>query len=145
MKSLIISKDSLITVNDIEIAQIIYLILNNEKISNIITSMRTKGALILGSFDKDSMPVLTKLTEILSKHDLIPMIFYFKAPKAHRFMETVKTMVLLSRFVIVDLSKRSGQLYEIANLVKDVKVPYTTVAREGAMVSGMLEDLHDYY
>ena len=145
MKNLIMSKYPLITVDDIEIAQFIYLILNNEKISKIITSMRTKGVLILGSFDDKSMPVLNKLTEILSKYDLVPMIFYFKAPKEHRFMETVRTMALLSKFVIVDLSKRSGQLYEIAKLVDNIKVPYATIAVEGTKVSGMLEDLHDYY
>lgn len=145
MKGLVINKDPLITVDDIEIAQFIHLILNNKKISNIITSMRTKCVLILGSFDDDSMPVLNKLTEILPEYNLVPIIFYFKAPKEHSLMETVRTMALLSKFVIVDLSKRSGQLYEIANLVNNIKVPYVTIAVEGTKVSGILEDLHDYY
>lgn len=145
MKNLVISENPLITVDDIEIAQFIHLILNNKKISNIITSMRTKCVLILGSFDDDSMPILNKLTEILPEYNLVPIIFYFKAPKEHSLMETVRTMALLSKFVIVDLSKRSGQLYEIANLVNNIKVPYVTIAVEGTKVSGILEDLHDYY
>ncbi len=145
MKNLIISKDPLITVDDIEIAQFIYMISNNKKIRNIIDSMRTKGVLILGSFDDKTKPILNKLTEILSENNLIPMIFYFKKPKNLTLMDTVKTMALLSRFVIIDLSVRSGQLYEVGKLVDNIKVPYATIAFEGTKVSAMLSELNNFY
>jgi len=146
-KDLIISKDNepKITLDNIEMAQFIYLILNNEKISNLITTMRTKTVLILGSFDNKSKLVLDKIKEILPKHNLIPIVFDFKPPMEHRFMETVKTLALLSNFVIVDLSQRSGQYYEISQLVNNIRVPFVTIAVSGTKVSGMLEDLNDYY
>lgn len=144
-KNLIISENHSITVDDIEIAQFIYLILNNKKISHLITTMRTKTALILGSFDNESKPILDLLKEELPKHNLIPIVFDFNPPLEQRFMETVKTLALLSKFVIVDLSQRSGQYYEIAKLVDNVRVPFATIAVEGTKISGMLEDLNDYY
>lgn len=145
MKNLIINKKPLITVDNIEIAQFIHMISNNKKIRNVIDTMRTKGVLILGSFDDKTKPVLNKLTDILKENDLVPMVFYFEGSKKLSLMDTVKTMALLSRFVIVDLSVKSGQYFEIAKLADNVKVPYATIAFEGTETSGMLLDLNHYY
>jgi len=144
-KNLIINENHSITVDDIETAQFIYLILNNKKISQLITTMRTKTVLILGSFDDKSKPMINLLKMELPKYNLIPIVFDFNPTPEQRFMETVKTLALLSKFVIVDLSQRSGQYYEIAKLVDNVRVPFVTIAKEDTDVSGMLEDLNDYY
>ena len=142
MKNLIINENPLVTVDDIEIAQFIYMISNNKKIRNVIDSMRTKGVLILGSFDDKTKSILNKITDILKENDLIPMVFYFEGSKELSLMDTVKTMALLSRFVIIDLSERSGQLFEIGNLsASSIKVPYATIASEGTRTTDMVKDL----
>jgi len=144
MEDLIIREKPLITIGDLEIAQFIYLILNNKKISNLITTMRTKAVLILGSFDNQSKLVLNKIKEVLPKYNLIPIVFDFNPPLEQRDIETVKTLALLSKFVIVDLSKRSGQYFEVSNLVSDVSVPYVPIAVKGTKPSGMLKSLNIY-
>lgn len=141
---LIIREKPLITVGDIEIAQFIYLILNNEKIPNLITTMRTKVVLILGSFDDQSKPILEKIKELLPKHDLIPIVFDFNPPLEQRYIETVKTLALLSKFVIVDLSIRSGQYIEIASIVPETEIPFATIAFEDTKASEMLKIFNAY-
>lgn len=147
IKDLIINRQNknkeIITTDDIELAQFIYLILNNNKISNLITTMRTKAILILGSFDNESKPVLDKIKEILPKYNLIPIVFDFSAPLEQRSIETIRTLALLSKFVIVDLSVRSGQYLEIS-IVSDTVVPFATIAFEDTIVSEMLRGFNVY-
>jgi hypothetical protein len=47
-----------ITVDDIEVAQFFYLMLNNQKIRNVIDTITSKVVLILGRFTQERKPVL---------------------------------------------------------------------------------------
>jgi len=135
----------LITVDNIEVAQFIYMLLNNKKISNIINTMRTKAVLILGSFDNSSKVILETLKDVIRHHNYLPLLFDFVPPYTQDLMETVKTMALLSCFVIIDLSTRSGQLHELASLVRDTYIPFATIACKGTKVTGMLGEFKHHY
>jgi hypothetical protein len=147
MKDLVISKDKQphITVDDIEVAQFIYMILDNKKVKNVIDTLKTKAILILSSFDEESMLIHSILKDTIRSHGYLPLLFDFKAPYTQELMETVKTMALLSCFVIVDLSRRSGQLHELASLVRDTYIPFTTIAREGTKITTMQREFRHYY
>lgn len=45
----------------------------------------------------------------------------------------------------VDLSRRRGQLHELASLVKDTYIPFTTIAREGTKITSMQREFRHYY
>jgi len=128
------SKDVLITVDDIELAQFIYLILDNKKISNLITTMRTKIVLLLGSFYDDGKSKITpkkvidKIKEILPKYNLIPIVFDFSNSEKQDLISTVRTLALLSSFIIVDLSAPAGQLFELGTLVQTTPIPFIPIA-----------------
>jgi hypothetical protein len=47
-----------ITVDNIEVAQFIYLMLNNEKVREVIDTITSKAVLILGRFTGERKPVL---------------------------------------------------------------------------------------
>jgi hypothetical protein len=47
-----------ITVDNIEVAQFIYLMLNNQKIREVIDTITSKAVLILGRFTEERKPVL---------------------------------------------------------------------------------------
>ena len=57
---LVITKDGepVITVDNLEVAQFIYLLLNNEKIRDILDTIAKKGVLILGRFTDDRKVIL---------------------------------------------------------------------------------------
>lgn len=147
MRDLIISTDDqpLMTVDDIEVAQFIYMILNNKKIKNVIDTMRTKAVLILGSFEDKSKAVLEIIKDVIRSHNYLPLLFDFKLSDKQELMETVSTLALLSNFVIIDLSIPAGQLHELAKLVPNTYIPFVTIAREGTKVTAMQDEFRHHY
>jgi len=134
MQDLIVNREDQLSmmVDDIEIAQFIYMIADNQKISKIIDNMRTKAVLILGSFDDASMAAIAALKGAIRNHGMIPLLFTFEQPKHKSLMGTVRTMAELSSLVIVDQSIFANQIFEMSNLVLNVHVPFARIAREGS-------------
>ena len=133
------------TVDDIEIAQFIYTIVDNQKISKMIDSMRTKTVLILSSFDDSSKITVTALKDSIRNHGLIPLLFTFQKPKHKGLMGTVRTMAELSAFVIIDESIFANQIFEISNLIPSVRVPFARIAREGSKKISMDDEAKHLY
>ena len=109
-------------VDDLEVAQFIYLLMNHQKLRNAIDSVTMKGVLLLGRFDDGGLEVLQAIANELRRHGYLPFIFDFQRPKDRNTTETVKTLVGISRFVIVDLSGPSVP-QELYATVPHFKVP----------------------
>jgi Pentapeptide repeats (8 copies) len=68
-----------VTVDNIEVAQFIHLLLHNEKIRDVIDTITSKAVLILGRFTDERKAVLDALREELRKRDYLPILFDFHA------------------------------------------------------------------
>jgi hypothetical protein len=70
-QDLIITPDneSAITVDNIEVAQFVYLLLHNQKIRDVIDTITSKAVLIVGRFTDERKAVLDALREELRKRD----------------------------------------------------------------------------
>ena len=66
-----------VTVDDLEVAQFVYLLLHNEKIRRVIDTVGKKGVLLLGRFTEGRIVVLERLREELRKRDYVPIVFNF--------------------------------------------------------------------
>jgi len=66
-----------ITVDNIEVAQFIYLMLHNQKIRDVIDTITSKVVLILGRFTDERKAVLDALREELRKRNYLPILFDF--------------------------------------------------------------------
>jgi uncharacterized protein YjbI with pentapeptide repeats len=98
-----------ITVDNIEVAQFIYLMLHNEKIRDVIDTIAKKGVLILGRFtDKRRKDVLDALREELRKRDYLPILFDFAVPAERDITDTVTLLARMARFIIADLTDASS-------------------------------------
>jgi Pentapeptide repeats (8 copies) len=84
-----------VTVDNIEVAQFIYLLLHNEKIRDVINTITSKVVLILGRFAAERKAVLDALREELRKRDLLPILFDFAIPASRDVTETIKTLASL--------------------------------------------------
>src|SRR5262249_51751203 len=93
-----------ITVDNIEVAQFIYLLLHNEKIRDVIDTIGKKGVLLLGRFTEGRMAVLERLRDKLRDLGFVPMVFNFDKPETKDFTDTVRLLASLSKFVIVDIT-----------------------------------------
>lgn len=116
---LIISKGdgAAITVDDLEVAQFIYLLINNDKIRNVINTVTSKTVLILGRFYKERKDVLDALRETLKEHDLAPIIFDFEPSKNRDLTETVQLLANMSKFVIADLTDAKSIPQELSHII----------------------------
>ena len=79
-----------IAVDNLEVAQFIYLLLNNEKIRDAIDTVAKKAVLILGRFTQDRKRVLDALRMELRNKGYLPILFDFERPTTKDFTETIK-------------------------------------------------------
>jgi hypothetical protein len=105
-QNLIITRlgESTITVDDIEVAQFVYLMLHNEKIRQVINIVTSKMVLILGRFTEERKVVLDALRDELRKRYYLPILFDFANPTSRTTDETITLLARMARFVIADIS-----------------------------------------
>src|SRR6266851_4546144 len=108
-----------ITVDNLKIAQFIYLLLNNEEIRDVIDTIAKKAVLILGRFTPERKVVLDALREELRTQGYLPILFDFDKPSSQDWTETVSTLAHLSRFIIVDLTDPSSVPYEVGTIASN--------------------------
>jgi uncharacterized protein YjbI with pentapeptide repeats len=117
------SSESIITVDNLEVAQFIYLLLNNAKIRNIIDTITSKVVLILGRFTPKQKIVLDAMRDELRKWNYSPVLFDFEKPASRDLTETVSILAHLARFIIVDLTDPSSAPHEVATIIPQCIVP----------------------
>src|SRR5262249_27089820 len=108
-----------VTVDNIEVAQFVYLLLHNEKIREVIDTIGRKGVLLLGRFTEGRMVVLERLRDKLRDLNFVPMVFNFDKPETKDFTETVRLLASLSKFVIVDITNPRSAPLELQATVPD--------------------------
>ena len=129
------------TVDNIEVAQFVYLLLHNEKIRNVIDTIGRKGVLLLGRFTEGRMAVLDRLRDELRKRGYLPIVFNFDKPETKDFTETVRLLAGLSKFVIADITNPRSAPLELQATVPEIMVPFFPIIEEGQEPFSMLTDL----
>jgi len=140
------SNEPTITVDNLEVAQFIYLLLNNQKVRHIIDSVTSKVVLILGRFTDERKAVLDAIRKELRRRDLTPILFDFDRPASKDLTGTVETLARLARFVIADLTDPSSIPHELATIVPSLRTtPVLPIRLAGGRGYGMFEDLQRSY
>jgi uncharacterized protein YjbI with pentapeptide repeats len=136
--------ESTITVDDIEVAQFIYLLLNRSKLRNVLNTMTSKAVLLLGRFTPERKQILDGLADELRNHNLLPIIFDFERSTNRDFTETIKILAGLSLFVIVDITKPKSAPQELTAIVPDYQIPFVPIIEEGEEPYSMFVDFQKY-
>jgi len=132
--------EAAITVDNIEVAQFIYLMLHNEKIRDVIDTITSKAVLILGRFTDERKPVLDALREELRKRDCLPILFDFEKPRSRDTDETITLLARMARFVIADISDAKAVLQELRAIVPDLpSVPVQSIILATQEEPGMFD------
>jgi hypothetical protein len=135
------SNEPAVTVDDLEVAQFVYLLLHNEKLRKVIDTVGGKGVLLLGRFTEGRIAVLDRLREELRKRDYLPIVFNFDKPETKDFTETVRLLAGLSKFVIADITNPRSAPLELQATVPEIMVPFRPIIEEGQKPFAMLQDL----
>ena len=148
-KDLVITPEaspSQITVDNIKVAQFIYLILNNEAIRDVINTLTSKSVLILGRFSiPERKGILDALRNRLREYNLLPIVFDFDRPTDKDFTETIKTLAGLCYFVIADITNPKSSPLELQATVPDYQIPFVPIIQEGEQPFAMMVDLQKKY
>ncbi len=106
-----------ITVDNLDVAQFIYLLLNNENIRRVIDTITYKVVLILGRFTPERKEVLDAIREELRKRNYLPVLFDFDPPRNRDVAETIFTLAHLARFVIADITEPKSIIQELTMII----------------------------
>lgn len=146
-KNLIVGKkhDAVFTVDNLEVAQFIYLLLNNQKIRDVITTIGQKAVLILGRFSPpERKDVLDGIADKLRQLGFLPILFDFEKSQERDFTETIRILAGLSLFVIADITNPKSSPLELQATVPDYRIPFVTILQEGEPPFSMFKDLTAY-
>lgn len=133
--------ESTITVDNVKVAQFIYLILNNEEIKNVINTLTSKTVLILGRFTPERKEILDTLRNELRRYDLLPILFDFDRPVDKDITETIKTLAGLCLFMIADITNPRSSPLELQAIIPDFQIPLVPIIQEGEQPFSMMADL----
>jgi uncharacterized protein YjbI with pentapeptide repeats len=134
-----------ITVDNVEVAQFIYLLLHNEKIREVIDTITSKAVLILGRFTAERKAVLDAMREELRCRNYLPILFDFEKPASRNFTETISTLAHMARFIIADITDARSIPQELQRIVPDLpSVPVQPILQAAAKEYGMFPDFKDY-
>src|SRR4030095_3020957 len=138
--------ESAITVDNLEIAQFIYLLLNNQKIRQVIDTITSKVVLILGRFTAERKRVLDAIREELRRNNLTPILFDFDKPASKDITGTVETLARMARFIIADLTDPSSIPHELGTIVPFLRTtPVLPIRVVGSKGYSMFADLRRSY
>src|ERR1017187_621159 len=129
-----------ITVDNLEVAQFIYLLLNNQRIRHVIDSITSKVVLILGRFTPERKVVLDAIRDELRKRDYLPVLFDFEKPSSRDITETVSTLAHMAKFVIADITDAKSIPQELMAIVPTLpSVPVQPLLLASQREYGMFE------
>lgn len=131
-----------VTISDLEVAQFVYLLLNNAKIRDVIDTVTAKAVLILGRFIDERKQILDAIRDRLSAEDYVPIIFDFDKPANRDLTETISTLAHLCRFIIADVTDPKSIPQELMKIIPQLpSVPVQPILLEGKDEWSMFDDL----
>lgn len=137
--------ESIITVDNLEIAQFIYLLLYNEKVRQAIDAITSKVVLILGRFKPERKVVLDAIRDELRKRNYLPVLFDFEKPTSRDLTETISTLAHMSRFIIADVTDAKSIPAELERIVPDLpSVPVQPLILDSDYEYALFEHIRKY-
>lgn len=129
-----------ITVDDLKVAQFIYLMLDNSEIRNVIDTITSKAVLILGRFVDERKAVLDVFRNKLRERGYLPILFDFTKPGSRTLTETVSLLGRMSRFIVADITDARSIAQELSQLIPFLpSVPVQPVLLKGSRSYAMFE------
>jgi hypothetical protein len=138
------SDEPKVTVDSLEVAQFVYLLLNRRKLRDVLGAITSKAVLLLGRFTPERKAILDALANALRRAGLVPIIFDFERASSRDFTETIKILAGLSLFVIVDITRPKSVPQELTAVVPDYQIPFVPIIQHGEKPYSMFENFKKY-
>jgi uncharacterized protein YjbI with pentapeptide repeats len=133
-----------ITVDTLDVAQLIYLLLNNKQIHGVITGMTSNIVLILGRFTPERKPILEAMRDELRERQYTPLLFNFEKPLSRDYSESLRTLARIARFIIADLSQYKSITQELRAILPGTAVAVQPLLNGTRRLYTMFPDFKQY-
>lgn len=134
--NLVISRadEPTISVDNLEVAQFIGLLLNNRNIRHVVNTITSQAVLILGCFNvPERKQVLDNLRDELRQHDYLPIVCDLDKPSIRHLTETISSLALIVRFIIADFTEPESILQELRTIIPNMRsVPMQPILHASA-------------
>jgi hypothetical protein len=139
------SGEPAIMVDNLEVAQFIFLLLNNKRIRQVIDTITSKVVLILGRFTPERKAVLDAIRDSLRQRDYLPVLFDFDKPAGRDLTESISTLAHMARFIIADITEAKSIPQELQAIVPNLpSVPVQPLLLASELEYGMFEHFKRY-
>ena len=129
-----------VSVDDLEIAQFIFLLLKNKNLRKVIDTVTSKAVLILGRFTKERKYILDSLRDQLRDLGYLPILFDFEKPSNRDLTETISTLAHISKFILADITDAKSIPQELMHIVPTLpSVPVQPILNEDSSEYAMFE------
>ena len=134
-----------ISVDDLELAQMFSLLLNTDKLKNLINVATEKVVLILGRFYKERKEILDAVRIELRNRGYIALVFDFEGPTRRDITETISLFAHLSRFVVADITDAKSIPQELQAVVPNLpSVIFKPILQDDMTEYSMFEHFRRY-
>jgi len=96
--------ESAIAVDDLEVAQFIYLLISGGKIPLLLEKVQSRFVLVLGNFKAEREGVLETIRCTLQKHEYTSIVAHFNPPVHRDLTRHIQVLSRFVRFVVADLT-----------------------------------------
>ena len=100
--------EPVITVDDLGAAEMLGLLVHQERVRSKVHALELNAVLILGGFPPERRPVLEAIKRALREREYIPIVMDFHVSGARSLTEIIKILGRSSRFVVADISGDTG-------------------------------------
>ena len=136
--------EPVVMVDTLEVAQLLYLLLNNRQLHAIITGITSNIVLILGRFTPESKPVLEAIRDELRLRQYTPLLFNFEKPLSRDFSQSLRTLARMARFIIADLSLHKSIAQALRAILPGTQVPVQPLLNGSRRLFSMFPDFKQY-
>lgn len=134
-----------LTVDNLELAQFTYLLIENRKLRYIINTITAKVVLILGRFTNERKKTLDAIRNNLREYNYIPILFDFTPSSKRDLTETVILLASMAKFVIVDLTEAKSVPQELSHIIPHLpSVPVQPILLASYSKYSMFEHWENY-
>ena len=138
--------ENIVTTDSLQVAQFLYLLLNNQTIRDVVETVGKKAVLILGRFDEQRRPILEGIRNELRNAGLVPTLFDFHGPTNRDITETVSTLAHLARAIIADLTDPRSVPQELMAIIPNLpSVPLQPILAGSTPAYAMFEHFRRYH
>jgi len=106
-----------LTLDRIELAQFVYLLVQNRKLRDVISVLSSKSVLILGRFTEERKPILDALRDQVRARDMLPIVFDWEPSPSRDLTETVQLLASICRYVVADITEARSVPQELSHII----------------------------